>query len=164
MVLIEDDGEVVLNLWYPLVLRNRKIRVAPWERYRKWLPLRASLTVVLIGVGLAMLDSRVFSEALYNLFALLVIFSASARLRLFFPKREMMITRGTPMKIAPVAVAIESAGGNILLGLMCIVFATQPDPGPFGVMVVPGFLFVLFGLFALLPGIMLSVTRAGMRR
>jgi len=50
---------------------------------------------------------------------------------------------------------IDYSGGNLVLGIMCIAFATQPEPGPFGFMFILGLLFVLYALLSILPSVVL---------
>jgi len=167
MVLIQNKEQSGVSFWYPLGLRpgrsGEAVKIIDWDKYRKWLPLRAILKIVLIGCGLLLFSDRFYSDDLYNLFALVVLISAASSVRAFIPRRTITVTSTTSARLVPLA-GVEFAGTFFALGIMMLVFIGQSDAVPVGAQ---GYelakfcthlwpLAIFFLLFGLLPVVVAS--------
>jgi hypothetical protein len=135
MVLIQDKEQSGVSFWYPFGFRPRRsgevVKTIEWEKYRKWLPIRASLKIVLIGCGLLLFSDRLYTDNRYNLFALVVLISTAASVWAFIPRRTITVTSTTSVRLLPLA-GIEFAGTFFALGIMMLVFVGQSDGVPVG--------------------------------
>ena len=135
MVLIQDKEQSGVSFWYPFGFRPKRsgavVRIIDWNKYRKWLPLRALLKIVLIGVGLLLFNDRIYTDDRFNLFALIVLLSSLASLWAFIPRGTITVTPITTVRLLPLA-GIEFAGNFFALGIMILVFVGQSDEVPVG--------------------------------
>jgi len=135
MVLIRNKEQCGVSFWYPFGFRPQRsgevVRIIDWNKYRKWLPLRALLKIVLIGVGLLLFNDRIYTDDRFNLFALLVLISSIASLWAFIPRGTITVTPTTSVRLLPLA-GVEFAGNFLALGIMILVFVGQSDEVPVG--------------------------------
>lgn len=146
VVLITNGHAQGVSLWYPWVRRHHPVRVIPWERYRKFLRLRALVNVALFGCGWLLTYKQFYSEHIYSLFAAAVLVSSSVRVRQFIPTTEMWIIPGTTRIQLLLWAALDYAGTMFVAGMMLVVFAGQLGPDHLGG------LFQLVAIFAFLLG------------
>jgi hypothetical protein len=135
MVVIRNKEQAGVSFWYPFGFRPRRsgdlVRIIDWDRYRKWLPLRAILKIVLIGCGLLLFSDRLYTDNRYNIFVLAVLISSATSIWAFIPRRTITVTSTTSVKLLPLA-GIEFAGTFFALGIMMLVFVGQSDGVPVG--------------------------------
>ncbi len=160
MVLIQDRGNSGVSFWYPLGWRQgRRVRVVPWNIYRKWLPLRILGNVLLFCTGLLLLGDRLYTEDRYDLFAAAVLISGIARFRTFIPTAAIAVTPASSVRLLP-SVLGDYSGTLLTIALMLFVFSVHGGALEFGVLpVVPCLLFVLFAAMPLGSAASLIVRR-----
>lgn len=162
MVIIRDQDNIGISFWYPLFWRRLlssgiPLRVIDWERYRRWLPIRAASNIVLLGFGLALLIQSVYSERLFYVFALSAMISTAVRLRVFWPNVRIRLNRRVVLTPYPLA-AIDFAGTYFILGLVLFVYSSQSDADhASGMAGLIGGFFLLYGLSSLICGILFAL-------
>jgi hypothetical protein len=158
MVVIRDQNNAGISFWYPLYWRRllssgTPLKVVDWERYRRWLPIRAASNIVLLGFGLALLIPSVYSDRLYYAFAISAIISTGVRLRVFWPNMRIRLNRRVVLSPSPLA-AIDFSGTYLVLALLMFVYSSQADAEhASGAAAAIGSLFFVYGLAPLICGI-----------
>lgn len=150
MVLIQDGQQSGVSFLYPLGFGGgpQPCNVIRWDTYRKWLRLRVGLNVVFIVFGLLLLDHRLYTDTLYNIYAALVLAFTAVKAWLFLPRVTMTVTQSTSVKLLPMA-GFDFSGTFIVLGIMLLVFSAQADQQHTGAQFV--FLAIAFMCLGALP-------------
>jgi len=132
MVLIHTADQAGVSFWYPLGFRRSiQVRVIDWEKYKRRLPFRAVLKILLVGFGLLLFSDRIYTDNFYDLFALGVLLSSAASMLAFVPGKTIRIASITSVRLLPLA-GVEFAGTFFALGIMMLVFIGQSDRVPLG--------------------------------
>jgi hypothetical protein len=158
MVVIEGAEKSGISFWYPfysngLWLSGKPLKVIEWEGFKKWLPIRAAINVVLFGFGLTLLDHDFYTDARFNVFGTVVLISTVFRLWIYMPRLGIRLTRTLSFKLSPLS-AIDFCGTYAVLSLLFFVYSAETEAQHLsGIAGVVGSFLLVFALMPLCAGL-----------